>query len=124
MANLPEDLVAAYNSSDVDAVSRLNALFHSTLNADRIRHCVRDRLMFLPDYEQHTFDVLTLADAQLLFARLYCFEDWAEFERSSNEPPRDLHSAAVVMSSTPPFFQIDWTNNSIGPCQAMSNKDW
>lgn len=124
MANLAEDLVAAYNSADADAVARLNALFHSSLNAEQIRHFVRDRLMFLPSYEQHPFDVLTLADTQLLFARLYGFKDWAELEQSSNEPPRDLHSAPVVLSSTPPFFQIDWTNNSIGPCQPMSNKDW
>ena len=124
MANLPEDLVAAYNSADADAVARLNALFHSSLHAEQIRHFVRDRLMVLPDYEQHTFDVLTLADTQQLFAGLYGFKDWDELERAINEPPHDLHAAPVVMSSTPPFFQIDWTNNSIGPCQPMSSKDW
>jgi len=124
MANLAADLVAAYNSADADAVARLNALFHSSLNAEQIRHFVRDRLMFLPEYEQHTFDLLTSADAQQLFAGLYGFNNWNELERSSNEPPRDLHSAPVVMSSRPPFFQIEWTNNSIRPCQPMSNKDW
>ena len=124
MANITEDLVAAYNSADVAAVARLNNLFHSSLNAEQIRHFVRDRLMFLPEYEQHTFDMLTLADAQQLFAGLYGFKDWDELERSSNGPPRDLRSAPFVLSTTPPFFQIDWTNNSIGPCQPMSNKDW
>jgi len=124
MANLAADLVAAYNSSDAEAVARLNALFHSSLNAEQIRHFVRDRLMFLPAYEQHTFDLLTLADAQQLFAGLYGFNNWNELERSSNEPLRDLHCAPTVMSSAPPFFQIDWTNNSIRPCQPMSNKDW
>jgi len=74
---LAEDLVAAYNSADEGAVARLNALFHSAINADQIRHFVRDRLMFLPQYEQHTFDVLTLADAQQLFASIYGFKDWA-----------------------------------------------
>jgi Leucine Rich Repeat (LRR) protein len=121
---LNNDLVAAYNSADADAVAHLNAVFHSSLNAEQIRHFVRDRLMFLPGYEQHTFDALTLADAQQLFAGLYGFKDWDELERTANEPPHDLHSAPVVRSSIPPFFQIDWTNNSIGPCQPMSNRDW
>jgi Leucine Rich Repeat (LRR) protein len=121
---LAEDLVAAYNSSDADAVARLNALFHSALNAGQIRHFVRDRLMFLPGYEQHAFEILTLADAQQLFASLFGFKDWDELGRSSHEPPLDLRSAPVVLSTRPPFFRIDWTNNSIEPSQPMSNKDW
>jgi hypothetical protein len=121
---LAEDLVAAYNSADAGAATRLNALFHSSINAEQIRHFVRDRLMFLPGYEQHPFDVLALSDAQHLFARLYGFTDWPAFIRSSNEPPRDLRSAPVVLSSTPPFYRIDWTYKSIEPQQPMSNKDW
>jgi hypothetical protein len=121
---LAEDLVAAYNTADAEAVRRLNALFHSSIDAEQIRHFVRDRLMFLPGYQQHPFDVLTLADAQKLFASIYGFKDWAAFEHSLNEPPRDLRSAPIVLSSTPPFFRIDWKNKSIGPCQPMSNKDW
>ena len=119
-----EDLVAAYNSSDAEAVARLNKVFHSSINAEQIRHFVRDKLMFLPGYEQHTFDVLTLADAKQLFASTYGFKNWADFEHSSNEPRGDLRSAPIVLSSTPPFFRIDWTNKSIDPCQPMSNKDW
>jgi len=121
---LAEDLVAAYNAGETEAVARLNNLFHSSISAEQIRHFVRDRLMFLPDYEQHPFDVLTLADAQQLFATLYGFRDWSTFIRSSNEPPRDLRSAPIVLSSTPPFYRIDWTHKSIEPRQPMSNKDW
>ena len=29
-----------------------------------------------------------------------------------------------VLSSKPPFYRIDWTNNSIEPRQLMSGKDW
>ena len=121
---LADDLVAAYNSSDADAVARLNALFHSAITADQIRHFVRDKLMFLPGYEQHAFAELTLADARQLFASLFGFKDWDALERSSNEPPPDLHSAPVVLSTTPPFFRIDWKNKSIAPYQPMSNRDW
>jgi hypothetical protein len=121
---LAEDLVAAYNSSDADAIARLNELFHSSINAEQIRHFVRDRLMFLPSYEQHTFDVLTFADAKQLFASIYGFKNWVDFEHSINEPRGDLRSAPIVLSSTPPFFRIDWKNKSIDSCQPMSNKDW
>lgn len=121
---LAEDLVAAYNSADAEAVARLNNLFHSSITAEQIRHFVRDRLMFLPGYKQYTFDELTLADTQLLFARLYGFKDWPAFVRSSNEPPRDLHSTAIALSTVPPFYRIDWTHKSIEPRQPMSNKDW
>jgi Leucine Rich repeat len=117
---LAEDLVAVYNTADENAVVRLNDLFHSSLNIEQIRQFVRDRLSDLPDVEQH----LPLADAKLLFARLYGFKDWAEVVRSSNEPQRDLRSEGVVWSSRPPFYRIDWTNKSIQPCQPMSNKDW
>ena len=121
---LAEDLVAAYNAGETEAVARLNNLFHSSITAEQIRHFVRDRLMFLPGYEEHPFDVLTLADAQQLFASIYGFRDWPAFVRSSNEPPRDLRSAPIVLSSTPPFYRIDWTHKSIEPRQPMSNKDW
>jgi len=121
---LAEDLVAAYNASEAEAVARLNKLFHSSISAEQIRHFVRDRLMFLPSYKQHTFDVLTLADAQQLFATLYGFKDWPTFVRSSNEPSRDLRAAPIVLSSTPPFYRIDWKHKSIEPRQPMSNKDW
>jgi hypothetical protein len=30
----------------------------------------------------------------------------------------------VILSSKPPFYRIDWTNNSIEPRQPMSSKDW
>lgn len=121
---LAEDLVAAYNSADAEAVARLNNLFHSSISAEQIRHFVRDKLMWLPGFEQHTFDSLTLEDAQQLFASVFGFKDWSELVRSSNEPPPDPHSAPVVLSSRPPFFKVDWHNNSIEPQQPMSNKDW
>jgi len=51
-------------------------------------------------------------------------KDWVEFVQSSNDPASDLHSAPFVLSSKPPFYRIDWSNNSIEPRQPMSRKDW
>jgi hypothetical protein len=120
---LAEDLVAAYNTGDTEAAARLNDLFHSSLDIEQIRHFVRDRLFTLPDAEKRTTN-FTLADAQLLVARLYGFNDWSEFLQSSSAPERDSRSASVVLSSRPPFYRIDWTNNSIEPRQPMSRNDW
>jgi hypothetical protein len=44
--------------------------------------------------------------------------------QSSSAPASDMHSAPFVLSSEPPFYRIDWTDNSIEPRQPMSSKDW
>ena len=117
------DLVAVYMSADVDAATRLNDLFHSTLNTEQIRDFIRDKLFNLPDTQQR-LDNFTLDDAQVVVARLYGFNDWDELVQSSNTSASDLHSAPFVLSSKPPFYRIDWANNSIEPRQPMSSKDW
>src|SRR5690349_1791389 len=117
------DMVAAYNSADPEAATRLNDLFHSTISVEQIRNFIRDKLCYLPD-TQRRIDNFTLDDAQLVVARLYGFDDWDELVRSSNEPANDPHSAPFVLSSKPPFYRIDWANNSIEPRQPMSTKDW
>jgi hypothetical protein len=120
---LAEDLVAAYNSADAHAVTRLNDLFHSTFNLEQIRDFIRDKLFNLPD-AQPRLNNFTVVDAQLVVAQLHGFKDWDELVRSSNERASDPHAAPVVLSSKPPFYRIDWTNNSIEPRQPMSGRDW
>jgi hypothetical protein len=120
---IAEDLQSAYNSGDPEAAARLNDLFHSTLNIEQIRDFIRDKLFNFPD-TQRRINNFTLSDAQLVVARLYGFRDWTEFVQSSNEPASDLHSAPFVLSSKPPFYRVDWTNNSIEPRQPMRTKDW
>ncbi len=117
------DLVAAYNTADPDAATRLNDLFHSAISIEQIRDFIRDKLCYLPD-TQRRIDNFALDDAQLVLARLYGFADWNELVRSSNAPAGDPHSAPFVLSSKPPFYRIDWPNNSIEPRQPMSTKDW
>ena len=114
------DLVAVYTSADVEAAARLNDLFHSTLNTEQIRDFIRDKLF---DTER-PLNNFTLDDAQFVVARLYGFNDWDELVQSSNTSASDLHSAPFVLSSKPPFYRIDWANNSIEPRQPMSSKDW
>jgi hypothetical protein len=120
---IAEDLVAVYNSADVEASTRLNDLFHSALDIEQIRAFIRDKLFNLSDTEQR-LDNFTLDDAQVIVARLYGFKDWDELVQSNNESTSDLHSTRFVLSSKPPFYRIDWARNSIEPRQPMSSKDW
>lgn len=120
---IAEDLVAAFNSEDQDAATRLNDLFHSTLDITQIRSFILDRLFHLPNAEQRTAN-FKLPEAQLVLARMYGFEDWADLVQSTNKSESELHSAPFVLSSRPPFYRIDWANNSIEPRQPMSTKDW
>ena len=120
---IAEDLLAVYNSADLEAATRLNDLFHSSLSIQQIRDFIRDKLFDLPDTQQR-INNFTLSNAQEVLARLYGFKGWADLVQSSNEPVSDPHSASFVLSSKPPFYRIDWTNNSIEPRQPMSKKDW
>ncbi len=120
---IAEDLLAVYNSADADAATRLNDLFHSAINIEQIRDFIRDKLFNLPD-TQRRINNFTLSDAQQVVARLYGFEDWTDLVESTNEPANDPHAAPFVLSSKPPFYRIDWSNNSIEPRQPMSTKDW
>ncbi|HKR10427.1 MAG TPA: hypothetical protein VJT15_00100 [Pyrinomonadaceae bacterium] len=120
---IAEDMLAAYNTGDVEAAKRLNDVFHSALDIQQIRDFIRDKLFNLPD-TQRRIDNFTLADAQHVVARLYGFDDWDELARSSSEPATDPRSAPYVLSSKPPFYRIDWTTNSIEPRQPMRPQDW
>jgi hypothetical protein len=120
---IAEDLVAVYNSGDSEAVTRLNDLFHSALNVEQIRDFIRDKLFNLPDTQQR-LDNFALTEAQLVLANIYGFKDWDELVQSTNAATSDPHSAPFVLSSKPPFYRIDWTNNTIEPRQPMSSKDW
>ena len=117
------DLVAVYNTADAEAVTRLNDLFHSSITVEQIRDFIRDKLFNLPETQQR-LNNFTLSDAQHVVARLYGFKDWAELVQSSNEPSSDPHAAPFVLSSKPPFYRIDWTNNGIEARQPMSKRDW
>src|SRR5207247_830572 len=57
-------------------------------------------------------------------AHSYGFSSWAKFVESVTQPPRDPRSAALFMSSTPPFYTIDWKDNRISVRAPQSEKHW
>src|SRR5262245_19614968 len=78
---LARDMAAAYRTGDEDAARRLNDLFHSVLSIDQIRRFIGDRLFHVPGGRDRLAQ-FGVADARLLVARLYGFEDWDAFVSS------------------------------------------
>ena len=119
---LAMDFAAAYEG-DADALARLNNLFARSFTLDQLRELIRQRITAIDGSTSNT-DELTLADAQLLVARQHGFESWTSFLESFAQPGSDPRSAAIGLSSTPPFYKIDWKNNTIEPRLLLSKKDW
>lgn len=93
-----KELLRALRSGDAVAVERLRR--------------------FLPDVSDPI-----LADAQFVLAREHGFESWPRMIHHI-EAAQPVDAAPFFLSSQPPYYRIDWTNNSIEPRQPMSKKDW
>jgi hypothetical protein len=119
---LAEDLVAACGG-DAEALERLNDQFPRALTLDQLRELVQRRLNALSGSASGIAN-FALADAQLIVARLHGFDSWSKFVESFAQPPSALHSTPIGLSSTPPFYKIDWKSNTIELGPLMSDKDW
>ncbi len=119
---LAEDLVAACGG-DAEALERLNEQFPRAFTLDQLRELIQQRLNALSGSAGEVAN-FTLADAQLIVARQHGFENWSKFAESFAQPPSALRSTPIGLSSTPPFYKIDWKSNTIEPGPLMSDKDW
>jgi hypothetical protein len=121
---LAKELAAACSSDNRNAVRAVNWTYGTSFASDF--HELHEMHRCLPTWfasEIRTAD-LALADARTLVAHLYGFESWAAFRRSVTEPPDDPRSAPVFMSSTPPFYKVDWKDDRISVQGPQSEKDW
>ncbi|MGH9851734.1 MAG: hypothetical protein ACREBD_18010, partial [Blastocatellia bacterium] len=119
---LAVDLVAACGG-DAEALERLNEQFPRALTLDQLRELIQQRMNALSDSASGIAN-FTLADAQMLVARQHGFDSWAKFVESFAQPPSAPRSTPIGLSSTPPFYKIDWKSNTIEPGPLMSDKDW
>jgi hypothetical protein len=117
--HLAKDFVAAYHG-DADALDRLNDLLSSSLTLDRLREVVSQRMSALSVGAAG----FAIADAQLFVARQHGFESWAQLAEQVAQPSSAPPSAPLGLSSAPPFYRIDWKENTIEPRPPMSGKDW
>jgi hypothetical protein len=116
------DILAAYGG-DASALERLNDLFPRTLTTDELRQSLQQRLNLLRGAAAAAGEFI-LNDAQLIIARHHGFESWAKFVLSFSQPAGDPRKLKFGMSSSLPFYRIDWQTNTIEPGPLMSSRDW
>lgn len=117
---IASDIVAAYHD-DAAALQRLNNTFSDSLNLEQLRAMIRKRLGAV---HGAAVSEVTPADARMLLARLHGFESWEKFAGTLAQPPSPPDSGSLGLSSTPPFFKIDWMKKTIEPRLLLSRQDW
>jgi hypothetical protein len=117
---LANDIVAACAAGDAGALERVNRRFGKSFGPDDLRARVAQKLV--PIVGRPT--EYSLADVQLLVARQYGFASWADLAACVAEPPGDPRAATHGLSSSPPFYRIDWAANTIEPRPPVSDRDW
>jgi hypothetical protein len=119
---LANDVVLGWRD-DAEALRRVNDLLGGRFTRDKFRELVQRRLRGIRGSASVTDD-LSLADAQLLIARQYGFENWEKLIESLTQPPGDPRTTPLGMSSAPPFYKIDWKENRIEVRPPVSDRDW
>jgi hypothetical protein len=120
---LVNDIVLVCHSDDAEALQRVADILGRTYPYPDRRTQLQQQLISLRSPASRIADI-TSDDAQLIVAREFGFESWAKLADSVARPPGDPRSAPLGMSSTPPFYKIDWRENRIEPRPPLSDKDW
>jgi hypothetical protein len=83
---------------------------------EHLRKQAKERLADLRTANPET----TLAKAQFQLAREYGFDSWPRLVHHVEARQSSPHG----LSAAPPFYQIDWKNNSISVWQPLSDHEW
>jgi len=133
---LAEDIVTVCHSQDEAALQRITELYGRTYPYPDRRSQLQQRLAVVRGPDRVIEDI-TLEDARLLVARRFGFENWAELiasvDVSQTAPPSSRHAKKKTprqldklgMSTRPPFYKIDWKDNTIElRPPPLSKNDW
>jgi hypothetical protein len=121
---LAADLAAAYTSGDSMAIREVNWSYGTSFACDFHNGDIpQQRLKTWFAAESKTAD-LALDDARQMVAHYYGFRSWAALGDSVRQPPGDPRSAPLFLSSSPPFYTIDWKENRISIRGPQSDDDW
>jgi hypothetical protein len=121
--SLAQDLAAAYMSGNAAAIREINMLNGSSFVWDHNPEDMQRRLKTWSASGSRSAD-LALDDARQMVAGAFGFESWANFAESTAQPHNDPRTDPLGMSSTPPFYKIDWKQNEITLRGPLSEKDW
>ena len=117
------DILKICSSEDHDALQRITELIGRTYPYPDRRKQIQQHLMVIRGPESE-IENITVADARLIIARRFGFESWAELAEQVTKPPTDPRSARLGMSTSPPFYKINWSENRIELRPPMSERDW
>jgi hypothetical protein len=117
--SIATDFLAAHQG-DESAAGRLSALFHVAVTSERVRQEIQRRLAPLRGESDGD---LTQAEAQLVVARLYGFDDWEALTVAA------ARSASVLKSglrsfAAPPCCRYDEDRRAIEVRPPLSDRDW
>lgn len=116
--SIARDFVAA-NEGDADALARLGERFGGL---EQLRQTVQQQRR--SPGETSEARQLTLPDARLYVANALGLESWDALAASLKQPRADPRSAPHGLSTSPPFYRIDWKKNTLEPRQPLTDHDW
>jgi hypothetical protein len=119
---LVEALVLAHVTGESDVMSFVGAHFRTNFTHEELRWRLAERLGYSRDDAASV--QFGVSEARIVVARLYGFESWAKFAESLLKPPVDPKSAPLGMSSSTPFYKIDWKVSRLEVRPPMSERDW
>jgi hypothetical protein len=117
---LARDILAGYYG-DAEALQRLIAHFGVSYNPEQLRERVES---MVNDSRGGAPGDPTLAEVQLMVARLYGFESWPALAEGLAQPPAQAVDARLGLSPGPPFYRIDPQQRTIEPHPPLSERDW
>ncbi|MPY89079.1 MAG: hypothetical protein GEU99_14265, partial [Luteitalea sp.] len=117
--HLAKNILAGYGG-DAEALQHLIAHYGVSYNPDQLRVRVQSSVNDARGVPGEP----TLADVQLMVARQYGFESWAALAEGLAQPPAQSVDSRLGLSSSPPFYRIDWKNKTIEPHPPLSDADW
>ena len=120
---LAKMLADAYIKADVQAIREMNWKRGTSFVWDNEPEKMHQRLANWYAAVYRT-EELALHDARNMVARSYGFTDWEKLEAGLLEQAPDPRSVPVYRSVVPPFFLINWKENSISVNGPLSMQDW
>ena len=116
------DLAAIFHSDDAAALARIHEFLGRAPAVEQIRAHVLRRLSVAAGRPAGE-GTLSLDDARLFVAKFCGFAAWADLE-SAVAQPSSSRRAVHGVSTTPPFYRIQWKDNSIEPHPPLSAEGW
>ena len=119
---LARDILLAARGDD-EALRRFSAFTGTSYSLEQLRTQVAERLATLHGGGVQP-DALTTDHARHLVARHYGFEDWGRLAESLGRPPDEARDAPRGLSSSPPFYRVDWRTSTLEVRPPLSDRDW